>query len=44
VEGKDLLQKDIWKHPTNLDVRELHSLCSCPKSGRIDTGPENAKK
>jgi len=40
VEGKALPQKDIWNHPTSLDVQEPHSPCFCPKIGQIDIGPE----
>lgn len=40
MEGKGLLQKNIWKHPTNLDAQEPRSPCFCPKIGQIDKGPE----
>ena len=40
VEGKALPQKDIWNHPTSLDVQEPHSPCFCPKIGQIDIEPE----
>lgn len=40
VEGIGLLQKNIWKHSTDLDVQEQHSLCFCLETDQTDIGPE----
>lgn len=40
VEGKDLIQTNIWKHSTSLDVQEPHNPCFCPEIDQIDIGPE----
>ena len=42
VGGRGLLQMDIWKHSTSLDVREPHNPCFCPKIDQIDIGPERS--
>jgi len=39
-EGRGQLQMSIWKHLTNLDTREQHSLCSYPKTDQTGIEPE----